>query len=94
MLIADASATGKVSAFNIGPRDDGALVQWIAEQVVARVSPGARIEYGQGNKGWVGDVPRFSYSSARIAALGWSPRLGSHAALTRAIDEIARAEGV
>jgi len=93
MLIGDAKATAKVSAFNIGPVDDGATVKWIAEQVVARVSPGARIEYGAGNKGWLGDVSRFSYSTARIAGLGWSPRLGSHAALTRAIDEIARAEG-
>ena len=93
MLIADAKATAKVSAFNIGPVDDGATVKWIAEQVVARVSPEARIEYGVGDKGWVGDVSRFSYSTARIAGLGWSPRLGSHAALTRSIDEIARAEG-
>lgn len=92
MLIAEGKATGKMEAFNIGPTDDGALVSWIAEQVVARVSPGARIDYGEGNKGWVGDVPRFRYSSSRITALGWAPRLGSHAALTRAIDEIARAE--
>jgi UDP-glucose 4-epimerase len=79
---------------NIGPVDDGATVRWIAEQVCRRVSPQARIVFGQGNKGWVGDVPRFRYDTARLAALGWQPALDSRAAIVRAIDEIARQEGL
>jgi UDP-glucose 4-epimerase len=81
-------------AYNIGPVDQGVTVRWIAEQVVARVSPGAAITYGTGNKGWVGDVPRFRYSTRKVQSLGWSPALGSHAAVSKAIDEIARQEGL
>jgi UDP-glucose 4-epimerase len=94
MLLARTKADGGVSAYNIGPVDAGMTVRWIAEQVTARVSPGARIEFGQGSKGWVGDVSRFRYSTSRIQALGWRPTLGSEQALTRAIDEIAMQEGV
>lgn len=83
----------RVQPINIGPIDAGVTVRWIAEQVAARVSPGARIVYGEGQRGWVGDVPRFRYSTARLQALGWSPKLGSAEAIRRAIDEIADQEG-
>jgi len=85
---------GKVLPINIGPIDAGVHVRWIAEQVIARVAPSATIRYGLGNKGWVGDVPRFRYSTQAIADLGWKPSLDSSGAVTRAIDEIARQEGI
>ncbi|MNT89540.1 hypothetical protein D3C72_2302830 [compost metagenome] len=57
-----------------------------------RVSPKADIVFGEGNRGWVGDVPRFRYSTQRLAASGWSPQLDSTQAMVRAVDEIAREE--
>ena len=87
------SAKKRLDAFNIGPIDDGVSVRWIAEKVVARVSPQARIAFGTGNKGWVGDVPKFSYSTQKVQDLGWEPRLGSAEAVLLAIDEIATQEG-
>jgi UDP-glucose 4-epimerase len=78
---------------NIGPVDEGVYVRWIAEQVVKRVAPSARIEFGIGDRGWVGDVPKFHYSTVKIQALGWKPALSSDAAVLRAIDEIATQEG-
>jgi UDP-glucose 4-epimerase len=84
----------RIDAINIGPVDEGVTVRWIAEQVVQRVSPGAQIVFGSGKKGWIGDVPRFRYSTAKLQALGWKPKLGSEAALLRAIDQIACQEGV
>ena len=78
--------------FNIGPTDDGVTVRSIAEAVRDRASPQAKITYGEGARGWVGDVPRFRYSTAKLAATGWSPRQGSRAAMLRAVDEIARQE--
>ena len=89
LTIRDHQMEGKVHVVNIGPVDQGVTVRWIAEQVVARVSPRAAIEFGQGNKGWVGDVPRFNYSTDRLQSYGWTPALGSAEAITRAIDEIA-----
>lgn len=81
---------GRRVVFNIGPVDDGVTVRFIAEQVRDRVSPGANISFGQGDRGWVGDVPRFRYSIGRLLSTGWTPRWSSQEAVTRAIDEIAR----
>jgi UDP-glucose 4-epimerase len=92
MLAVAAGPGDKIDAFNIGPVDAGVSVRWIAERTVAAVAPGATIRFGQGNKGWPGDVPRFRYSVDRMLARGWRPRLDSVAAVERAIGEIARQE--
>lgn len=81
---------GRRAVFNIGPVDDGVTVRFIAEQVRDRVSQGATISFGQGDRGWVGDVPRFRYSIERLLSTGWTPRWSSQEAVTRAVDEIAR----
>ena len=78
----------RISCFNIAGQDRGATVRFIAEAVVAALSPGAAIAYGRGGKGWVGDVPRFNYSTGKLQALGWRPRLGSREAIRRAIRQI------
>lgn len=83
----------KIVPINVGPLDEGVYVRWIAEQVVRRVAPMADIQFGRGNRGWVGDVPKFHYLTTKIQALGWKPALGSEAAVLRAIDEIAHQEG-
>lgn len=83
----------KRNYFNIGADDEGVTVQFIAELVVKTVSPGASISYGQGNKGWVGDVPKFSYSVDKLLKMGWKPKMGSAQAVTRAVKQIAKQEG-
>lgn len=85
-------AREKVNVYNIGPSDSGCSVRQIAETVVQRVSPGAKIVYGTEGRGWVGDVPKFSYSVAKLAALGWNTSHGSVDAVARAVDEIATQE--
>lgn len=77
------------NCFNVGPDGTTTTVARIAEAVVRRAAPGARIRYGTGEKGWPGDVPRFQYSLERLRSLGWEPRLSSDAAVERAIDELA-----
>jgi UDP-glucose 4-epimerase len=79
------------NVFNIGVEGTGTNVAFIAERVIARVRPGTPIAYTGGSRGWVGDVPRFCYSTERLARLGWKPRLTSDQAVLRAIDEIATA---
>lgn len=88
LTIRAAKPSSKVDIVNIGPIDEGVTVKWIAEQVVARINPRARIVFGEGNKGWVGDVPKFSYSTAKLQKYGWCPSLNSAAAILKAIDEI------
>jgi UDP-glucose 4-epimerase len=84
-----ASLDGRYSVFNIGPADEGVTVRWIAEAVRDHVAPGADIRYGEGDRGWVGDVPRFRYSIQRLRSTGWEPRLNSETAVRRAVREIA-----
>jgi len=82
-------ADGRVNFFNIAPDGTSTSVRTIAEVVTRAVAPGARIEYGEGAKGWVGDVPIFGYDTAKLRALGWTPQLASDGAIERAVREIA-----
>ncbi|MBS0426083.1 MAG: SDR family NAD(P)-dependent oxidoreductase [Proteobacteria bacterium] len=83
---------GRYKVFNIGPQDEGITVRTIAQTVCNRMSPDAQIVFGQGNRGWVGDVPRFRYSTQRLTDSGWRPSLDSAQAVVRAVDEIVREE--
>ena len=82
------------NVLNIGPPDTGATVRQIAEAVRDRIAPRAHIAFGDGNRGWVGDVPKFRYSTSRLATLGWQPTLTSREAVARAVDEIAGQEAL
>lgn len=88
MLYIQANATGRYNVFNIGPKDSGVTVRFIAETVQSKLSSGANIYFGDGDRGWVGDVPKFQYSTSRLRALGWESRLDSNAAVVKAVDEI------
>ena len=87
-----AHARDKMNYFNIGAADDGVTVSFIAETVRNRVAPGASISFGTGNRGWVGDVPRFRFSIKKLSALGWNPRLSSQESIRKAVEEIALQE--
>lgn len=93
MYIRGAAQLPKIFPVNIGPVDDGVTVRFIAQSVVERVSPKADIHFGVGNKGWVGDVPKFQYSVERLHDTGWSPNRNSADAVRAAIDQIAAQEG-
>lgn len=82
------------SIYNIGPPDDGVRVSAIVDALVATCGGRATIEYAGGSRGWVGDVPRFRYSTRKLAELGWQPKLGSRDAIERAVEEIAHEWGV
>jgi UDP-glucose 4-epimerase len=90
---ATADAPGR-HLYNIGPQDSGVRVADIAAAVVARAGGRARITYTGGDRGWVGDVPRFAYSTSKLAGLGWTPKLSSHDAMLRAVDECCRERGL
>jgi UDP-glucose 4-epimerase len=89
MLFIRDHAPEKLAFYNVGPQDDGVTVRAIAEAVVAVTAPQARIKFGEGNRGWVGDVPKFAYSTEKLQTLGWAPRLDSQAAMRLAVRQIA-----
>lgn len=88
MLTIVKSSHEPLNYFNIGADDEGIYVRDIARLVANAVSPKAAIQFGQGDKGWVGDVPRFQYSVEKLKRLGWNPRLDSAQAVEFAIKEI------
>ncbi len=87
LFIAD-HAKERMNIYNIGPVDDGVTVKFIAEEVRAAVSPTARISYGAEDRGWVGDIPKYRYSTERLARLGWSAPHDSAQSIRRAVAAV------
>jgi UDP-glucose 4-epimerase len=88
MLFIEANAPEKVNYYNIGNSDEGVFVKEIAAMVVEQVNPTANIVFGEGNRGWVGDIPKFFYDTSKLKALGFTPRLSSKEAVKQAIKDI------
>ena len=64
-------------------------VREIAEIVVAAAGRAdTRIVFGEGDRGWPGDVPHFRYDISRLQALGWEPRRHSIDAVRHAVERI------
>lgn len=75
----------RYNCFNIGV-DSTTTAGRIAEIVREEMNlPEARILYSGGDRGWVGDVPRFRYDLARIHRLGWHARRSSDEAVRLAV---------
>jgi UDP-glucose 4-epimerase len=92
MLYAASALGPGCKVLNIGPADDGITVREIAAIVTAAVSPDAEIVFGTTRGGWIGDVPRFSYSLERLRKLGWRAERSSEAAIRQAVVEIIEQE--
>ena len=86
LFIAD-HAKEKLNYFNVGP-EDNVSVRAMAEEVVTQTAPGAKIIYGTDGRGWVGDVPKFRYSTAKLRDLGWGAQMTSPEAVRLAVSEI------
>ena len=87
MLFITDHAKEKFNYFNVGP-EDNVTVRAMAEEVVSQAAPGAEIIYGTDNRGWVGDVPKFRYSTAKLRNLGWGAQMTSPEAVKLAVSEI------
>jgi UDP-glucose 4-epimerase len=79
----DSGLAAPFDAFNVAT-GDYITVREIAELAldVVGLDPGlTAIEYGDGARGWKGDVPVVRLSTDRIRSLGWEPSMGSRDAL-------------
>lgn len=82
-------AKAPISMFNLGP-PDWTSVKRIAELVVqASPNPKAKIVYGEGGKGWPGDVPKSLLNPERLAALGFRVSLTSDEAVQKSVAQVA-----
>ncbi len=80
-------SSDRLNFYNIAPQGSATTVRFMAEATIKAAAPGAKIRYTGGSRGWVGDVPKFQYSTEKLKALGWSPKLTSDEAVELAIRE-------
>lgn len=79
----------KINCFNLGVEGQTSVSK-IAKMVISSMKLNAKIRYTGGDRGWVGDVPKFAYNLDKIHALGWKAHHSSDEAVQKAIDAILR----
>jgi UDP-glucose 4-epimerase len=76
----------KINYYNISA-DSTTSVERIAEIVIKVMNlKNVTLEYKGSDRGWVGDVPMFSYNTTKVKSLGWAPRMSSDAAVKLAVE--------
>jgi len=93
MLIAIERSNDGVNIFNLGT--DGYCevndsIGWICDAL--GVTP--RIEYGGGDRGWIGDNPFIFLDTKKIRALGWKPRLTIRQGVIKTLEYLRTNPGV
>lgn len=85
MLVATDRSSAKVNIFNLGVDDYCEVddsIRWISETLDVR----PRIEYTGGDRGWIGDNPFIFLDTAKIRALGWSPKFSIREGVVRTVN--------
>lgn len=85
MLVALEKATDTVNIFNLGT-DETCTVDDNIDIICEKLNVQPRIEYGEGQRGWVGDNPNLLLDTARIRALGWTPTLTIRESVIRTLE--------
>ncbi len=75
------------NVFNVGGIDT-INVKRIAELVLEETESTQTIEFTGGDRGWIGDVPKFKYNIEKIKSTGWQPKLNSENAIRQTIQEL------
>jgi UDP-glucose 4-epimerase len=87
ILLVWRTTTDPVNVYNVGA-STRSKVSDIARIVVEEGPTPAEIAYTGGDRGWIGDVPKFEYDISAIKSLGWSPTITSDEAIRLAARAI------
>ncbi len=85
-----AHAHDDVNCYNLAV-DDQTSVREITDWTIEAMGIDRRnigVKYGEGPRGWKGDVPQVKLDTSRMTKLGWKPKLSSREAVRRSIREI------
>ena len=78
--------------YNISVTSPGTTVTRIAEIVVEELGlKNVEFNYTGGDRGWKGDVPRFSYDISKVLRTGWTPRHTSDDAVRQTVKDVIEA---
>jgi len=91
ILFICSNSNKKLNIYNVGT-DSHTKVKEIAQLVIEEMGLTASISYTGGDKGWIGDVPKFQYNLSKINRLGWKSQYSSTAAVRKAIQNILRVD--
>lgn len=84
-------AQGLFQCYNLASRGVS-NVRFIAEEVARQVAQATgstpEVVFGEGDRGWVGDVPYTYLDGTNMEALGWRARFDSDEAVKKAIGEV------
>ena len=76
------------NVYNISVIGDGTTVTHIAEIVVEEMGLNdVTFKYTGGDRGWKGDVPRFSYDISKMLSTGWKPKHTSDEAVRQTVKD-------
>ena len=91
MLYGFERARNEFQCFNLASRGV-TNVRFIAEEVVRQMSAALgktpQLVFGEGDRGWVGDVPYTHLDGARMEGFGWRARYESDEAVRKAVAEV------
>lgn len=74
--------------YNISVNSAGTTVTHIAEIVVEELGlQNVQFNYTGGDRGWKGDVPRFSYDISKMLSTGWTPKHTSDEAVRQTVKD-------
>jgi UDP-glucose 4-epimerase len=93
MLIAVNKASDKVNTFNLGVDsycEVNDSIGWICGAL--GVSPS--LEYGGGDRGWIGDNPYILLETKKIQSLGWQPKSGIRDGVIKTVEYLQSNEWV
>ena len=80
-------ADHRCEVYNLGV-DDYCTVNDSVGWICARLDVQPLIEYGGGDRGWVGDNPFIYLDTAKIRATGWEPRRSIREAVEATVDDL------
>lgn len=88
VIFAWKNSNQRLNYFNISI-DSSTTVTRIAESVTKQMGlKDVKFVYTGGDRGWVGDVPRFQYDTSRINKLGWKAKKTSDQAVEIAVGAV------
>ncbi len=91
MKLTEKFALGE-TVYNISVNGSGTTVTHIAEIVVEELGlKNVKFNYTGGDRGWKGDVPRFSYDISKVLSTGWNPRYTSDEAVRQTVKDAIKA---
>lgn len=87
MMYGHAKAREQVNCYNLAVADQTSVAE-ITLWTVEAMGLDPVLTFGEGGRGWRGDVPFVNLDTRRMQALGWEPAMNSEQAVRRTIQEV------